>query len=105
MEEPVLSSKLFNEEPESIKADIYRDMQNKALVDISKKASGDKRQPAQPRRGRQDMKYKKPRDTTSSSCSRAKSVAKQSLPSSPRGNSRLKRTSLRLQNVPETITR
>ena len=76
MEEPVLSSKLFNDKPESIKAEIYRDMQNKALVDMSKKASGDKRQPAQPRRGRQDKKYKKPRDTTSSGWSRAKSVTK-----------------------------
>ena len=86
MEESILSSKLFNGKPEKIKSDVYTEIQNKALVDITKKSSGDKQALQQSRRGRQDLKKKKPAAASASGWSRAKSVsrAKVSLQSQSR---------------------
>ena len=52
MEEPVLSSKLFNDRTEVIKSEVYSEIQNKALVDMSKKTSGGKRFQPQSQRSR-----------------------------------------------------
>ena len=60
MEEPVLSSNLFNNKTEDIKSEVYSEMQNKAFVDISKKSSGPGNRQQGPKRDARSEKKRKP---------------------------------------------